>query len=767
MAQKMDGKEILQGTVERIVFQNNENGFTIFLLQQKTAPKDPITIKGCVPSLREGEHVQVMGAWINHPKFGRQFEAQQCTTQVPTSVRGLKKYLASGLIKGIGAVYADKLVDYFGEHVLSIIDQHPERLQEVPGIGPKRVDTIVKAWQDQKEISHIMVFLQEKNVSPTYATKIYKKYGNNSINVVLENPYRLADDIWGIGFKFADQLAQQMGFAHDSIKRITAGILYYLSTVTQQGHLYAEVEQLKKELVTLLELVPTQTASQATPTIPATIAAKIKTALHDLYNAEKICLVTHQEQHYIALARYYYAEKGVAHKIKKLMETPVERVFDIGAIYQELRTSHDRVSHDRDQDSDNKNLDNKNKEFKKNIELNEDQQRGILTCLQNKVTIITGGPGTGKTTLIKTLLGILDNQKQTYKLAAPTGRAAKRMQEGTGRYAETLHRLLEFDVSSMSFTKNEQNALKTDFLIVDEASMIDIFLAHALLKAIPYATHLILIGDIHQLPSVGAGNFLSDVIASQVTPCIKLSIIFRQAQNSLIIINAHRINSGEFPTSHAENANRDFIFIKEQEPTNVQAHIENIIKKGLPKFGIKPADMAVLVPMNRGTVGTQKINFDAQQLLNGGKQDQVMHAGIAFKVGDRVMQIRNNYDKHVFNGDTGTIEAVDTRDQLVHVRYPDKTVEYEFSELDELVLAYAISIHKSQGSEYPAVVIPLFMQHFMLLQRNLLYTAVTRAKKLCILIGQPKAIAMCISNNKGLARTTFLTAYLTSDLQCR
>jgi exodeoxyribonuclease V alpha subunit len=444
---------------------------------------------------------------------------------------------------------------------------------------------------------------------------------------------------------------------------------------------------------------------------------------------------------------------------------PVERVFDIEAIYQELRAGSG--SQESTPDLDNKNLDNKNKEFKKNIELNEDQQRGILTCLQNKVTIITGGPGTGKTTLIKTLLGILDAQKQTYKLAAPTGRAAKRMQEGTGRYAETLHRLLEFDVSTMGFTKNEQNALKTDFLIVDEASMIDIFLAHALLKAIPFSTHLILIGDIHQLPSVGAGNFLSDVIASKVTPCIKLSIIFRQAQNSLIIINAHRINSGEFPTSQAENANRDFIFIKEQEPTNVQAHIENIIKKGLPKFGIKPADMAVLVPMNRGTVGTQKINFDVQQLLNGGKQDQVMHAGITFKVGDRVMQIRNNYDKHVFNGDTGAIESIDTRDQLLHVQYPDKTVEYEFSELDELVLAYAISIHKSQGSEYPAVVIPLFMQHFMLLQRNLLYTAVTRAKKLCILIGQPKAVAMCINNNKGLARTTFLTAYLTSDLQCR
>lgn len=728
----MNEIDLLSGTVEKIVFQNNENGFTVLTLARGPKDKDAITVKGYLPSVRAGEQIQVSGLWIMHPKFGKQFEAQSCTTQIPTTLIGLTKYLSSGLIKGIGPVYAEKLVTYFGEQVLTIIDEQPLRLQEIPGIGTKRIDTIIKAWQDQKAISHIMVFLQEKNISPAYAAKIYKKYGNESVAVVIENPYRLADEIWGIGFKVADQIAQNMGFAPDSVKRIKSGILFCLSTILKNGHLYIEVNQLKKDTAELLTLDPD------------TAASGLKNALHDLYNTQKISLITQNEAHYVALTRYYFSEKGVAYKIKKLIESPPERRFDIDAIYNAMRAQNEGT-----------------------INLNEDQQQGILACLQNKVTIITGGPGTGKTTLIKTLLTILDDNGYSYKLAAPTGRAAKRIQEGTLRYAETLHRLLEFDISSMNFTKNEQNALKTDFLIIDEASMIDIFLAHALLKATPFNAHLILIGDINQLPSVGAGNFLCDVIASNIVPCIRLSTIFRQAENSLIIINAHKINQGEFPASSLPDTRRDFLYIKEQEPENVRTHLEHIIKKGLPKFGLKPADMIVLVPMNRGTVGTQKINYDLQSILNPHEKDHVMHAGVTLKVDDRVMQIRNNYDKNVFNGDIGTIESIDKKDHLLCVHYPDKTVEYEFSELDELVLAYAVSIHKSQGSEYPAVVIPLFMQHFMLLQRNLLYTAVTRAKKLCILIGQTKAIAMCINNNKGLVRTTFLKEYLTSNLECR
>ncbi len=727
----------LQGTVEKILFCNSENGFTVLMLSIPKL-KESIAVKGYLPTAKPGEQLQLLGQWIMHPKFGRQFEVKEYTVQVPTTSMGLKKYLASGLIKGIGPAYAEKLVDYFGETILTVIDEYPDRLQEIPGIGPKRVETIIAAWKDQKAISHIMVFLQEKNISPAYAIKIYKKYGNDSIPVIIENPYRLADDIWGIGFKLADQIAQNMGYTLDSVKRIRSGILYHLAAICQQGHLYQEIETLKTEVLTLLEL-------------NEHVKPNLKIAMHNLYNDQKISLVSHQEVHFISLTRYYFSEKGVALKIKKLLEIPTEKKFDIDGLYAAMRANSDI------QKTDN------------SVELNEDQQRGVLTCLQNKITIITGGPGTGKTTLIKTLLTILDDKGQTYKLAAPTGRAAKRIQEGTGRYAETLHRLLAFDVSSMSFNKNEQDSIKTDFLIIDEASMIDIFLAHALLKATPFNAHLVLIGDIHQLPSVGAGNFLSDIIASNIIPCIHLSVIFRQAQNSLIITNAHAINRGEFPVFNKEGSAQDFIYIKEELPENLPAHLNNILRKKLPAMHIKPEDAIVLAPMNRGAAGTIKINYDLQQILNPESRnaDQIFSRGVAFKIDDRVMQIRNNYDKHVYNGDIGTIANINKQDQLLTVAYPDKEVEYEFHELDELTLAYAISIHKSQGSEYKAVIIPLFMQHFMLLQRNLLYTAVTRAKKLCILIGQPKAIAMSVKNNKGLARTTFLKEYLTSNLECR
>jgi len=738
----------IQGTVEKILFCNSENGFTILNLSLTSRLKESVVVKGYLSAVKPGEQLQLLGQWIMHPKFGKQFEVKEYTVQMPTTSIGLKKYLASGLIKGIGPVYAEKLVDHFGETILTVIDEYPERLQEIPGIGPMRVKTIIAAWKDQKAISHIMVFLQEKNISPAYAIKIYKRYGNDSISVIIENPYRLADDIWGIGFKLADQIAQNMGYALDSVKRIKSGILYHLAAICQQGHLYQEVEILKTEVLTLLEL-----GQQA--------KSNLKVAMHNLYNDQKISLVSHQEVHFIALTRYYFSEKGVALKIKKLLELPPEKKFDIDSLYTAMRASSQHTTSDSSSST--------NKQTINEIELNEDQQRGILTCLQNKITIITGGPGTGKTTLIKTLLTILDDNNQTYKLAAPTGRAAKRIQEGTGRYAETLHRLLEFDVSTMGFAKNEQNSIKTDFLIIDEASMIDIFLAYALLKATPFNAHLVLIGDIHQLPSVGAGNFLSDIIASTIIPCIHLSVIFRQAQNSLIIINAHAINRGEFPVFNQEGSAKDFIYIKEELPENLPAHLSAIIRKKLPALHIKPEEAIVLAPMNRGAAGTVKINYDLQQILNpeNGDSNQIFSRGVAFKINDRVMQIRNNYDKHVFNGDIGTISDINKQDQLLTITYPDKEVEYDFHELDELTLAYAISIHKSQGSEYKAVIIPLFMQHFMLLQRNLLYTAVTRAKKLCILIGQPKAIAMCVKNNKGLVRTTFLKEYLTSNLECR
>lgn len=730
----MNTPEELTGTIDRFVFQNAENGFAIFILE--TSTKEKITIKGSVPDLQPGQHVTLHGSWLFHAKFGKQFDAKKCVATMPTSLVGLEKYLGSGLISGIGPTYAKKLVDRFGTSVLEVIDKQPHRLSSVDGIGAKRLEQIITAWKSQKEIATVMVFLQDKGISTTYATKIYKKYGQESIALIQENPYRLSDDFWGIGFKTADQIAQNLGFAKQSVKRICAGITHELVQATNNGHLYVELNELKNKTIELLEL--TDVADDVQPAI--------KTALHELHEKDSIKLITFQEQHFVARAQYYHAEKGAATKLLQLLETPTFFSFDLQKIYQQLRAPQEE--HD--------------------IALNEDQQHAIMTCLKHKVAVITGGPGTGKTTLIKKLLRILEQEQISYRLAAPTGRAAKRIMEGTHRHAETIHRLLEFDFTTMGFTRNESNAIKTQFLIIDEASMIDIFLAQAILKAMPQHSHILFIGDIHQLPSVGAGNFLHDIIASNKIPCVKLEQIFRQAHDSMIVVNAHRINKGEFPTSTIEGAKRDFVFIKEDLPENIPTHLETIIKRGLPKYHISTDDMVVLVPMHRGPAGTQKINFDLQNMLNGStSKPHITQGGNTFKVGDRVMQLRNNYDKKVFNGDIGKIESVELEDKKITVQYPERVVEYDFGELNELVLAYAISIHKSQGSEFAAVVVCIFMSHFTLLQRNLIYTAITRAKKLCVFVGQSRAIAMAINNNKGTQRTTFLTQYLTSNLACR
>jgi exodeoxyribonuclease V alpha subunit len=731
--------EEISGVVEKILFHNAENGFAVFILQLPLKgftdkKSNTTTIRGYLHNIQPGEQVSITGAWVMHPKFGKQFEAQKCTAQLPTSTFGLKKYLGSGLIKGIGPSYAEKLVDYFGTQVLDIIDKFPERLREVPGIGEKRIDMIVASYRDKKEISHIMVFLQDKGISTTYATKIYKKYGQESIAMVTENPYRLAEDINGIGFKIADQIAQNLGFERNSLKRIKAGILFAISQSLNNGHLYVESEQLKETTVALLEIDKDETA------------VTIKNGLNELWATEKIKLVAYNGERFVTLAMHYHAEKNIATKLLKLQEYPSHYNFNLDTIYSSLRVPENEYE----------------------IKLNDDQQRGIMACLQNKVTVITGGPGTGKTTLIKTLLRVLDTHKLKYRLAAPTGRAAKRITEGTRRHAVTLHRLLEFDFSNGGFQRNESNALELDFLIIDEASMIDVFLANSVAKATPLPAHIVFIGDVDQLPSVGAGNVLNDLIASGKITSIRLKEIFRQAQNSLIIVNAHKINQGEFPVSSLPDSKKDFIFIKEDLPENVPAHLKEIFSRVLPRHGIKADDAMVLVPMNRGAVGTQKINYDLQAFLNPGTNGpQIMNAGTTYKVGDRVMQLRNNYDKNVFNGDIGTIKEVNTEDRMLKVNYDEREVEYDSAELDELVLAYAISIHKSQGSEYSAAIIPIFMQHFTLLQRNLIYTAITRAKKLAIFMGQPRAIAMAIKNNKGTVRTTFLQQYLTSDLQCR
>lgn len=716
--------DALTGTVDKILFQNAENGYAVFGITTKNS--QPITVTGYASGIALGQEVKLKGTWSFHKKFGRQFTAQECTSILPTTVNGLKKYLGSGLIKGIGPIYAEKLVDYFKEAILDIIDAAPERLKEVPGIGDKRIEKIIEAWKEQKGVAHLMVFLQDKGISPAFAAKIYKQYKHEAQALITENPYRLADDIWGVGFKTADQIAQKLGFQLDAPQRIAAGVLFALTTSGQNGHLYQELEDLRTKTLTLLEL----TAEQA---------PLIKKALHTLYNNNKIVIITENNIHFIGLISNYYTELGVHQKLQALQNYASPLLFNTNEIYNFLRTET------------------------ADIALNEDQQKGVLGCFQNKVTIITGGPGTGKTTLIKKLLALLELNNVRYKLAAPTGRAAKRIMEGTGRHALTIHRLLEFDVSTMRFVHNEKNALALDFLIIDEASMIDIFLAHSILKALPLGAHIIFIGDIDQLPSVGAGNFLHDCIASDKVPYTRLTQIFRQAHDSLIITNAHRINKGEFPVSFLPDAKRDFKFIKEEVPENIESHLKKILFADLASQYIKPQDAIVLVPMNRGIVGTHNLNHILQGLLNPEQKDQVMYAGTAFKVDDKVMQIRNNYDKIVFNGDIGTIESISTSSKELIVNFGDRPVPYEFDELNEIVLAYAISIHKSQGSEYPAVIIPLFMQHFTLLQRNLVYTAVTRAKKVCYMVGQPRAVAMAIKKHGEAKRITFLRAFLAEE----
>ena len=728
----MENKDTIQGNLDRIVYRNKENGFSVFIV--KVNKKESITVTGCLPSVHDGEFVVLEGRWGFHKKFGRQFQAQSCKSKLPSNVVGIKKYLGSGLIKGIGPKFAEKLVAVFAEKVLEVIDKEPSRLFEVDGVGPKRVKAIVNAWQEQKEISRIMVFLHAREVSTAFAVKIYKAYGQDSIAKIQNNPYQLVEDVWGVGFKTADQLAMKLGFEKQSLFRVRAGILYSITESFSNGHLYIEIPELKKNVYKVLELEKTQQNI-------------VRDALHDLYKKEKIKLITYSEKHFITLPQYYFSEKGIANKIKRLNEFGgLYSKFDIDSCYQMVR-----------------------KQDENGVELNEDQQRGVLACLQNKITVITGGPGTGKTTLIKKLLQVLETYKIKFRLAAPTGRAAKRMFEGTGRSTETLHRLLEFSPQVMNFTRNEQNALDVEFVIVDEASMIDLFLMHALLRALPLNAHLILLGDVDQLPSVGVGNILNDLILSKKIEIIRLMHIFRQAQDSLIIVNAHRVNNGEFPLSIKLGSRKDFIYIKEEEPEKIFSLLRVIYKSKLPRLGIEEKSSIVLSPMNRGLVGTQRLNQELQLILNpgGDLNKQTSRFGQIYKVGDRVMQIRNNYDKFVFNGDIGEIEDVNLVDQKMIVKFDQRSLEYDFAELDEITLSYAVSIHKSQGSEFSAVIIPVFMQHFILLQRNLIYTAITRAKRLCILIGQSKAIAIGIKNNKGINRITFLKEYLTTDLEAR
>ena len=714
-------KLTLSGRIEKIVYKAPESGFVIFSLQPTS--RESFTVQGTAPDLTAGEVVTLYGSWKTHPKWGRQFYLDSYDKELPRDAGGIEKYLGSGVIKGIGPSFAKKLVDYFGAETLEIIDKYPQKLAQVPGVGAKRIEAIIQGWEDQREVARVMVFLRGKDISPHFASKIYKLHGNESIERLTENPYRLVEELWGVGFKTADTLAMKLGLEKHSIHRVKAAISHALHDAMSSGHMALPEAELFEQVNTLLGFDEQE-------------KELISQAIIQLQTEEKIFPLSKNDEKFWARAQCYHTELRIAKLINKLCAQAAKPVGDVSSIYNSLRT-----------------------DTSDGISLNEKQLNGICGVLENKVSIITGGPGTGKTTLVKKLLSVLKEQNLVIRLAAPTGRAAKRMFESTGYSTETIHRLLEFTPGGMSFSRNQQNTIPLDVLVVDEASMIDSFLFLGLVRALPSHARLVLLGDVDQLPSVGPGNILHDLIDSGAVHVTRLTEIFRQAQDSMIVVNAHKINRGEFPSARGEK--QDF-FVLKKTPEECLVALSQIYRKKLPQLGISSDDAVVLVPMNRGLVGTQRINATLQNVLNPKHPDkkEVSRYGTVYRSGDRVMQIRNNYTKFVFNGDLGVIKEIDTTAQKMIITFGERDLEYDFYEISELILAYAISIHKSQGSEFRAVIVPVAMQHFVLLQKNLIYTAVTRAKQLCILMGEPRAIGMALRNTKESKRHTFLRHYL-------
>jgi len=713
----------LQGEIERITYTNEENGYTIAKVKVY-GRRDLVTVVGNFMAPIPGEILKMQGEWANHPKFGEQFKVVHYKSLVPASVAGVEKYLGSGLIKGIGPVMAKRIVKKFEKETLDIIEQEVEKLTEVDGIGRKRIEMIKKAWADQKEIRQVMIFLQSHGVSSAYATKIFKTYGNESIEVVQENPYRLATDIFGIGFLTADRIAEKLGFAKDSELRAEAGILYVLHQLADEGHVYYPFQPLVNKCQEILE-VDQEILSRAL----TSLNAEKKIVIDDLQEKE-----SKADYQAVYLAKFHLSETNIAARLKALINAPKSiRPIDPDKALKWVQKQLD-------------------------ITLASKQIDAVRRAVMDKVLVITGGPGTGKTTIVNAILKIFVKSGIKLLLAAPTGRGAKRMSEATGYEAKTIHRLLEYSIQKGGFQKNDQTPLRCDLLIVDEASMIDTILMHHLLKAIPPRVTFILVGDVNQLPSVGAGNVLHDIIASGAVPVMELNEIFRQARESLIIVNAHKIKQGLMPAFKPSGHKlADFYFIEQEEPEKVLGIILELVKERIPKrFGFDPIDdIQVLTPMHKGMVGAGNLNLELQNALNPGP-DSLSRGGKNFRINDKVMQVQNDYEKEVFNGDLGRIVRINLEAQEVTIDFDGKKVPYDYPDLDEVVLAYAISIHKSQGSEYPAVVIPILTQHYVLLQRNLIYTAVTRGKKLVVMVGSKKALAMGIGNDKTKKRYTHL-----------
>jgi exodeoxyribonuclease V alpha subunit len=749
--------DTLSGSVERVTYYNPENGYSVLRLKPDNPRKiaglsrDGLaTVVGNLPELSPGEHLLLSGRWLAHPRHGLQFQVEICEQTLPATLAGMRRYLGSGLVKGIGPRLAERIVAQFGARTLDVIENQPERLVEAADIGPKRAGLIARAWQEQKQVKEIMLFLHSHGVSTNLAVKIYKQYGDQALQVVQSDPYRLARDIYGVGFLTADRIARALGLPADHPTRIEAGLVYALNEMTDEGHVYSPWALLAERAVQLLQ-IPAELIQPALQrlvqdervreeTLPYFVGTsrqmetspRVETPRRGVSTGE----ISEESPIYGQLAVYlaplYYSEVGAAERLRQLARAIPSRLSDLPPAFIHL-----------------------------DPQLSPQQADAICSALSHPLSVLTGGPGTGKTTALRALIAVIEAAGKRYALASPTGRAAKRLSEATGRPASTIHRLLGFSPGE-GFKHNPENPLPVDLLVVDEASMLDQTLAYSLLKAIEAGTHLLLVGDVDQLPSVGAGDVLRDVIASGVAPVARLEVIFRQAAGSQIITNAHRINLGQmpfFPKGEASEGS-DFYLFPAETPEEAASWVQQVVCQRIPgKFALDPLrDIQVLAPMYRGPAGVHALNQALQAALNppaAGRPEKSLF-GQLFRLGDRVMQVQNNYDKDVFNGDIGVVAGLDMVDQLLSVNYEGRRVDYDWSEADQLVLAYAISVHKAQGSEFPAVVVPLLTSHYLMLQRNLLYTAVTRAKKLCVLVGSRKAISIAVRNNKVAERYTAL-----------